>query len=326
MAKTFLITGGCGYIGSHVVRQLSERGYRCIVIDNLSNGSKEALIHGETFIEADCGDTTALEKIFSSQKIDAVFHFAASIIVSESVEKPLAYYENNFVKSLALLKSALKYGVKDFIFSSTAAVYLSSDEPGGQKEDSPLVPISPYGRSKLAVEWLLQDLSVSEGLRYGILRYFNVAGADPQGRMGQSSKQASHLIKIASQVATGKRQKLSIFGNDYNTPDGTCIRDYVHVEDLADAHILVFENLLATQKNAIFNCGYSKGYSVKEVVKAIEKVSGKSLPVEFSPRRPGDAPLLLANSQKIQQTLQWKPRFNDLEKIVASALDWEKRI
>jgi UDP-glucose 4-epimerase len=326
MTQTVLITGGCGYIGSHVVRQLSENGYRCIVIDNLSNGSAAALINGETLVRSDYADEANLTKIFTQQNITAVMHFAASIVVPESVEKPIEYYNNNFVKCLTLFDTALKHGVKDFIFSSTAAVYGANDSISEHSEDSPLLPINPYGRSKLMVEWLLQDLAISHGLRYGILRYFNVAGADPLGRIGQSSKQASHLIKIASQVATGKRDKLTIFGTDYKTNDGTCIRDYVHVEDLADAHLLVLRNLLSSGQSEIFNCGYGRGYSVLDVINAFGKVTGKNLPHQMAGRRAGDAPILLANSQKIQQKLNWKPRYNDLNVIVRSALDWEKKL
>lgn len=326
MKSSVLITGGCGYIGSHVTRQLSEAGYHCIVIDDLSNGNPAALLHNETLIKADYADEAALKKIFTENKISAVLHFAAFIVVPESVQNPTMYYENNFAKCLTLFRSAIQHKVKNVVFSSTAAVYGVDASQTPRAETDKTEPTSPYGRSKLMVEWLLQDLATAHGLKYAILRYFNVAGADPQGRIGQCSKQASHLIKVACQTALGRREKLSIFGDDYDTKDGTCVRDYIHIEDLASAHLLALKNLLDGGASEVFNCGYGTGQSVKEVVEMVKKVSGINFKVETAGRREGDVPSVVASNKKITSQLGWKPQFNDLEKIIQSAFSWEKRL
>lgn len=320
-----LVTGGAGYIGSHTVRQLGESRHQVIVFDNLSTGFKESVLTGELQI-GDLSDESLLDDLFQKNNFDAVVHFAGSIVVPESVTNPLMYYENNTVNSFRLIRMCKKHHVKKFIFSSTAAVY-GIAEDGKVLETSPKAPINPYGRSKLMTEWGLEDYSHSNPeFNYVALRYFNVAGADFEGRIGQKSKNATHLIKIASEVATGKRDKMKIFGYQYPTPDGTCIRDYIHVEDLASAHVKALEYLHAGGTSNVFNCGYGHGFSVKEVISTFERVLGKKLNVEMDGPRAGDPPILISNNQKIREKLNWEPKFNDLPLILKSAYHWETKI
>ena len=323
--STVLVTGACGYIGSHVARMLSEQGYKVVVIDNLSTGFKDALIHGETLYQGDVGDAALQERVFTENKIAAILHFAAAIRVEESVADPVKYYSNNTVNTLRLLNAAVKYKVPRVIFSSTAATY-------GQPRQVPVdetaatLPESPYGWSKLMSEQMLRDIATAHGIKNVILRYFNVAGADPLGRLGQRTPEASHLIKVACEVAVDKRQQMQVYGTDYGTPDGTCVRDYIHVEDLANAHLLALEHLLSGGDSTLLNCGYGHGSSVREVIAAVKKVSGKDFKVVDAPRRAGDVASIVANADKIRQTLHWKPRFDDLETIVKHAFEWEKKL
>ncbi len=320
--RTILVTGGCGYIGSHVARNLSEQGDKVIVLDNLSTGFKDALLHGEKLIQADCGNTEVLEKIFKEHRIDAIMHFAAAIRVEESVAKPAMYYLNNTVNTLKLVDAASKAGIKYFIFSSTAATY-GQPKHVPVEETDPTSPESPYGASKLMSERMLMDIAAATSMKYVILRYFNVAGADPTGRIGQRSPEATHLIKVACEVAVGKRSSMSIYGTDYPTSDGTCVRDYIHVEDLASAHIQALAYLIQGGASTLANCGYGKGSTVREVIAAVQKVSGNKFPVAEAPRRPGDVAEIVAKSEKAQSLFKWKPRFADLYTIVKHAYQWE---
>jgi len=320
-----LISGGAGYIGGHVVRQLTESGHRVIVYDNLSTGSEKTLIHGEELVVADLSDEARLEKTLRDYRIKTVLHFAASIIAPESVSKPLDYYGNNTCNTMRLLKACASTGVEKFIFSSTAAVYGMPDS-GIAAEDSTTVPINPYGTSKLMSEWMLRDTALAHGLRYVALRYFNVAGADPEGRMGQRVKEATHLIKVCCQAALGKRSSVSIFGTDYPTPDGTGIRDYIHIEDLASAHLAALSYLERGGESTTLNVGYGRGSSVREVIDVVQRVTGVRFPVEEAPRRPGDPAMLVARAERIRQTVDWSPRYADLETIVADAWRWEQRL
>ena len=322
--KGILVTGGAGYIGSHTVRQLGERGERLVTLDNLSTGFRDAVLYGE-LIEGDTGDQELVDRILKEHDIDTVIHFAAHTIVPESVSDPLKYYRNNTCNSRNLIECCVRNGVKYFIFSSTAAVY-GIPEVEIVSEETPKAPINPYGTSKLMTEWMLRDTAAASDMNYVALRYFNVAGSDPEGRIGQRTPNATLLIKVASEVATGKRPHLSIFGTDFPTPDGTGVRDYIHVEDLADAHLKALDYLRKDGVSEVFNCGYGHGYSVREVVKALEGVTGTPLPVTEQERRPGDPPSLIANSDKIQSTLGWKPHYDDINKIVLDALNWEKKI
>jgi UDP-glucose 4-epimerase len=325
MNGKILVTGGAGYIGSHVVKLLGRKGYDLIILDNLSTGHKKSVLFGE-LIEGDLKDSKLLDAIFGNNKIDAVMHFAAFIQVGESVELPLKYYENNTCNALNLLKHLKKHGVKNFIFSSTAAVY-GIPEKIPVKEDTPLSPINPYGESKVCVEKFLRDLSYAEkDFNYVSLRYFNVAGADPEGELGQMYKEATHLITRCLKTAKGEFEKLEIYGTDYNTPDGTCIRDYIHINDLGAAHIDALEYLLNKGESNIFNLGYGHGYSVREVVNMSKKVTGIDFPVKEVGRREGDPPALTADSTKIRKTLNWQPQYDDLEFIIKTAWDWEKKL
>jgi UDP-glucose 4-epimerase len=320
-----LVSGGAGYIGSHMVLELLDRGETVVVLDDLSTGFWWAVPQEATLVQGDMGDQALVERTIAAHGITEIAHFAAKIVVPESVSDPLGYYHNNTVKTRALLESAVRGGVERVIFSSTAAVY---GEPpvSPVPEEIALNPINPYGRSKLMSEWMLADTARAHGLAYVALRYFNVAGADPRGRSGQSSPNATHLIKVASQAALGQRAGLEIFGTDYDTPDGTCVRDYIHVTDLARAHLAALDHLRAGGDNLTLNCGYGRGYSVKEVVEVVKQVSGTDFPVKLSPRRAGDPASLVAKADRIRDALGWHPEHDDLTGIVTQALAWEESL
>jgi UDP-glucose 4-epimerase len=323
-SKAVLVTGGAGYIGSHVVNQLGEAGERIVVLDNLSTGFKAAVLHGELII-GDTGDRQQVSKLLRDFEVEAVMHFAAHTIVPESVSDPLKYYGNNTCGSRNLLACCAEAGVKHVIFSSTAAVYGIPDVDRAH-EDTPTRPINPYGTSKLMTEWMLRDLSQATPLRHVVLRYFNVAGSDPQGRIGQSTKKATLLIKVACEAAVGKREQLAIFGTDYPTFDGTGIRDYIHVEDLASAHLAALDYLRRSGESTTLNCGYGHGYSVREVLNAVQRINGAPLVIHEQPRRAGDPPQLIAGVERIREVLDWQPRFDDLDRIVKTSLEWEKKL
>ncbi|AKR57016.1 UDP-glucose 4-epimerase [Devosia sp. H5989] len=318
-----LVTGGAGYIGSHMVLRLADAGHEVVVLDNLVTGFDWAVDPRATLVEGNIGDMGVVGDIIAKHKITEIVHFAGSIVVPESVSDPLKYYGNNTAASRNLIEAAVRGGVKHFIFSSTAAVYgMTGLEPVG--EDYPLNPMSPYGRSKLMTEWMLKDVAAAHPITYGVLRYFNVAGADPKKRTGQSTPLATHLIKVACQTALGQRDKMDIFGTDYPTPDGTCVRDYIHVTDLVEAHALLLEHLRKGGDSTTLNCGYGRGYSVREVVDTVKQVSGIDFRVDEGPRRAGDPPAIVAGADKVRRLLGWKPAHDDLEGIVQSALDWER--
>ncbi|MFV2060440.1 MAG: UDP-glucose 4-epimerase GalE [Gammaproteobacteria bacterium] len=319
-----LVTGGAGYIGSHVVNQLGKANERIVILDNLSTGFKKSVLFGDLII-GDTSDKELVTKILIEHNVDTVMHFAAHTVVPESVENPLKYYWNNTCSSRNLLECCQQQNVKHFIFSSTAAVY-GMPEEGAASENTPLAPINPYGTSKLMTEWMLGDLSKASDLRHVILRYFNVAGCDPEGKIGQSTEGATLLIKVACEAAVGKRSHVSIFGTDYPTPDGTGIRDYIHVEDLADAHIKALEYLRKNGNSTILNCGYGHGYSVREVLDTVQRINESKFEVREEPKRAGDPPELTAIADKIHDSLGWKPKFDDLDVIVKTALDWEKKL
>lgn len=321
---TTLVTGGAGYIGSHVVYALLDRGDEVVVLDNLSTGLRAQVGEGASFVLGDVADRPLLEKTIHGYDVDAVIHFAGSIVVPESVADPLAYYENNVVKSRDVIAACLATGVKKFIFSSTATVY-AEDAKQPLEENERKSPISPYARSKLMTEWMLEDVARAHDFRYHILRYFNVAGADPKGRTGQSNPNATHLIKRAAMVALGRLPHLGIFGTDYPTPDGTGVRDYIHVADLAAAHLLALDALRAGAVSTTYNCGYGRGLSVRQVVEGVERVIGQPLPVQEGPRRPGDPPTLISDPSRIKAALGWKPIHDDLDGIIRSAIAWERR-
>jgi UDP-glucose 4-epimerase len=318
-----LVTGGAGYIGSHVVRQLGEAGHRVVALDNLSTGFRDAVLYGD-LVEGDTGDEALVQDTLARYAVDTVMHFAAHTVVPESVADPLKYYGNNTCSTRSLLAACQSHGVRRFVFSSTAAVY-GMPVSGIAAEDTPTAPINPYGWSKLMSEQMLRDLSAASQMRYVILRYFNVAGADPGGRIGQSTRKATLLIKVACEAALGRRSALKIFGTDYPTPDGTGVRDYIHVEDLADAHLKSLAYLQNGGDSQTLNCGYGRGYSVKEVLAAVGRAHGSSVPFVEAPRRAGDPPSLIADAQRIRKILGWTPRYDDLDTIVATALAWEKR-
>jgi UDP-glucose 4-epimerase len=322
---TVLVTGGAGYIGSHMVYALLEAGERVVVLDNLSTGFAWAVAKGVPLVIGDTGDQRLVGRIIAEHGITDIVHFAASIVVPDSVADPLGYYRNNTSNSRALIESAVRGGVKRFIFSSTAAVYGDPAViPIG--EDGPTCPMSPYGSSKLMTEIMLRDAGAAHGLDYVILRYFNVAGADPQNRTGQSTLGATHLIKVAIETALGKRAKIDVFGTDYPTPDGTCLRDYIHVTDLARAHTDALIHLRAGGRPITLNCGYGHGFSVLQVIETVKRVSGVDFRVDFAPRRPGDPARIVAKSDRIRQELGWRPRFDDLATIVRDALVWERTL
>jgi len=319
-----LVTGGAGYIGSHVVKELGLAGHEVTVYDNLSSGHEWAVLYGKLII-GDLGDRSMLNMVIGALKPDAVIHFAASIQVEESVRKPLAYYRNNVANTLNLLEVMQQYGVNNFIYSSTAAVY-GIPEIIPVTEATPLQPINPYGSSKVMGEKFLEDLAATSDFRYAAIRYFNVAGADPDGELGQAYQHPTHLITRSLKTAAGEFPQLILYGTDYPTPDGTCIRDYIHVSDLARAHVQALDYLAKTNCNATVNCGYGHGYSVREVIDIARKVTGVDFPVIEEGRRPGDPPALTADSSLIRKLLGWKPRYNDLEFIIWTAYAWEKKI
>jgi UDP-glucose 4-epimerase len=320
-----LVTGGAGYIGSHMVLELLDSGEKPVVLDNLSTGFRWAVPENVPLVVGDFGDGELVARMIADYEIDAIIHFAARIVVPESVSDPLGYYENNTSKARSLIASAVKGGVPHFIFSSTAAVY-GDPQNNPVTEDETLKPVSPYGRSKLMVEWMLEDVSHAHDLRHVVLRYFNVAGADPKGRAGQSTANATHLIKVAVQSALGTRAGMEVFGTDYPTPDGSCLRDYIQVSDLARAHMDALRYLLDGGESLTCNCGYARGYSVLDVIDVVKQVSGVDFPVKISGRRPGDPAAIVAGNDRIRSRLGWQPRHDDLHQIVAQALDWERRL
>lgn len=319
-----LVTGGAGYIGSHVVRQLGERSEQVVVLDNLSTGFRSAVLHG-ALVVGDTGDRELVTRLLREHRIDTVMHFAAHTIVPESVSNPLKYYGNNTCSTRSLLQCCQEAGVKHFVFSSTAAVY-GIPPSGVAAEDTPTQPINPYGMSKLMSEWMLRDLAAASSLRYVVLRYFNVAGSDPKGRIGQSTLNATLLTKVACEAAVGKRPHVSIFGTDYPTADGTGVRDYIHVEDLAGAHLKALDYLRKDGRSATLNCGYGHGYSVRELVSTVDKVNGRSIATVEGPRRAGDPPTLIARAERVREVLGWAPQYDDLHEIVRSQLEWERRL
>ncbi|MCB8822419.1 UDP-glucose 4-epimerase GalE [Microvirga rosea] len=319
-----LVVGGAGYIGSHMVLELLDAGEKVVVLDDLSTGYRWAVPPAATFVLGDAGDQGLVSRVIDEHGIDSILHFAARIVVPESVADPLAYYLNNTVKSRALIETAVEKGVRHFIFSSTATVYGNADV-SPLSEDLPVAPINPYGRTKAVTEWMLEDAHRAHGLRYAVLRYFNVAGADPKGRSGQSTPQATHLLKVASQVALGQRPFLEVYGTDYDTPDGTCIRDYVQVNDLARAHLVALDHLRKGGDCTVMNCGYGHGASVLDVIRVVKSVSGVDFEVRYSPRREGDPDTLVAKVDRIRG-LGWQPRHDNLEEIVAQALNWERAL
>ena len=322
---TVLVTGGAGYIGSHMAYALADAGEKAVVLDNLSTGLRGLVPLHAVFVQGDSGDGALVRRLIADHGVDAVIHFAASIVVPESIEAPLSYYANNTAASLRLIDAAIQSGVKHFVFSSTAAVYGQPDR-SPVSEDEWLLPINPYGRSKLMTEWILKDAARAHDFCYVALRYFNVAGADPKGRTGQSTPRATHLIKRACQAALDRVPYLEIFGTDYPTPDGTGVRDYIHVSDLVAAHSLALRLLRSGGASLVCNCGYGRGFSVRQVIEAVEKASGRKLPVRNAPRRQGDPASLIADTQRIRSTMNWNPEHDDLDEIVRSAYAWEKRL
>jgi len=321
---TILVTGGAGYIGSHVVRQLGERGERVVVLDNLGKGFRQAVVDADLVV-GEVGDQALVSRLMAERQVDTVMHFAAHTIVPESVALPLKYYGNNTCSTRSLLQTSIEHGVEHFVFSSTAAVY-GIPEDGYAGEDSPTQPINAYGTSKLMSEWMLRDVAAVNPLRYVALRYFNVAGSDPSGRIGQATPGATLLTKVACEAMVGKRAHVSIFGIDYPTPDGTGVRDYLHVEDLASAHLRALDYLRAQGRSVTLNVGYGHGYSVREVLAMVERVGGKPLVIREEARRAGDPAYLVARAARIRTELGWQPRYDDLEAIVTSSLAWEQKL
>ena len=320
-----LVTGGAGYIGSHMALELLGAGEAVVVLDNLSTGLAWAVPKSATLVVGDVGDQPLVQRVVESHGVTSIIHFAGSIVVPDSVADPLGYYLNNTVKSRALIEVAVKSGIHHFIFSSTAAVYgMTGDTP--VTEDAPLAPMSPYGSSKRMTEIMLADTARAHDLRYVALRYFNVAGADPNGRSGQSTPRATHLVKVACETALGKRSRMQVFGTDYPTPDGTCLRDYIHVTDLTRAHLAALRHLQAGGVSDVLNCGYGRGYSVLEVIDAVKRAAGRSFDVRLGPRRPGDPAVVIAATERIRKLLEWVPLHDRLDAIVFQALRWEERL
>jgi UDP-glucose 4-epimerase len=322
--SSILVTGGAGYIGSHTLLQLAARGEKVVVLDNLSTGFRQA-VRDAQLVEGNVGDRALVDRVLAEHRVDTIIHFAAHTIVPESVSNPLKYYGNNTCATRSLLEAASAAGVKHFVFSSTAAVY-GIPASGQASEETATAPINAYGTSKLMSEWMLRDLCAATPMRHVVLRYFNVAGCDTQGRIGQSTRAATLLVKVACEVAVGKRPHLSVFGTDFPTPDGTGVRDYIHVEDLATAHVNALTYLRDGGKSLTANCGYGHGYSVREVVSSVERIAGIKLNVREEPRRAGDPPALIAKAEKVRQVLGWSPKLDDLDTIVRSALEWERRL
>jgi UDP-glucose 4-epimerase len=320
-----LVTGGAGYIGSHMVWALRDAQETVVVLDDLSTGQHKNLPKEVPLIVGDIADGALVQEICKTHKIDSIVHFAAKIVVPDSVADPLGYYLANTVKSRALMESAVKSGIKHFIFSSTAAVYGNPTKMPVQ-EDEPLKPLSPYGTSKMMTEMMLRDTEIAHGMKHVILRYFNVAGSDPEGRTGQSTPNATHLIKVALQTALKQRVSMQVFGDDYPTHDGTCIRDFIHVTDLVSAHLCALKYLRSGGSSLTANCGYGQGYSVKQVIEAVERVSGQVVSFDMAPRRPGDVMEMIADNTRVTQTLKWKSAWNNLDKMVEHAIAWEKRL
>ena len=322
---TVLVTGGAGYIGSHMILALCDAGEDVVVLDDLSTGFRWAVPEKVELVVGDFGDAALVSDILRRRSIDSIAHFAAKIVVPDSVAQPLLYYGTNTAKARNLIECAVAAGVERFVFSSTAAVY-GDPAQNPVTEDEPLKPVSPYGRSKLMVEWMLEDVARAHGLRYAVLRYFNVCGADPQGRAGQSSANATHLIKVAVQAALGFRSGMEVFGTDYPTRDGSCLRDYIQVSDLIQAHMDALTRLRAGGESLVCNVGYERGYSVLEVIETVKRVAGVDFPVTRSLRRPGDPAAIVAGAARARRELGWRPRFDDLDAIVRQALDWERRL
>ena len=322
--NAILVTGGAGYIGSHVVRQLGEAGERIVILDNLTKGFRQAVTTGNLVV-GDVGDYSLVSRLLAEHGVDTVMHFAAHTVVPESVALPLKYYGNNTCATRGLLQACIENSIKNFVFSSTAAVY-GMPEDGYASEESPTIPINAYGTSKLMSEWMLRDVAAVNPLRYVALRYFNVAGAHPQGRIGQSTPGATLLTKAACEAMVGKRAHVSVFGSDYPTPDGTGVRDYLHIEDLAAAHLNALNYLRGGGKSTTLNVGYGHGYSVREVLRMVESVAGKSLNIREEPRRAGDPAYLVARAERVRAELGWQPRYDDLQSIVSSALAWERKL
>ena len=320
-----LVTGGAGFIGSHTALALRDRDDDVVVLDNLSTGFEWAIPEGAELIVGDIADKGLVSNIIQTRDITAIIHFAGSIVVPESITDPLGYYHNNTCKSRDLIACAVENDVKNFIFSSTAAVY-GMPEVNPVTEEAVKAPISPYGTSKLMTEYMLRDTAIATDLNYVALRYFNVAGADPKGRAGQSTPKATHLIKVASEIIHGTRTEMNVFGTDYPTPDGSCIRDYIHVSDLATAHCIALDHLQSGGESKVYNCGYGKGFSVLEVIEAVKRASGQDFPVHMADRRPGDPAELVASSKLIRDELGWTPEYDDLDLIVSHALAWEEKL
>ena len=322
---TVLVTGGAGYIGSHMVQALKEAGESVVVIDNLSTGFADVLPDGVPLLVGDAGDETVVGNAIARHGVESIIHFAGSIVVPDSMRDPLGYYRNNTMTTRSLLNAAVKAGVSRFIFSSTAAVYGDPDQVP-VPENAPTRPLSPYGSSKLMTEIMLHDVASAHGMNYVVLRYFNVAGADPLARMGLATVGATHLLKIAVEAATGQRAKIDVFGTDYPTPDGSCIRDFIHVSDLAQAHRAALSYLRGGGGSVTLNCGYGRGYSLLETIEAVRRVSGRNFAVSYAPRRPGDIMAMVADTSRIRGVLDWTPQYDDLETIAAHALAWEWKL
>jgi UDP-glucose 4-epimerase len=322
---TVLVTGGAGYIGSHLVRALAEAGERIVVVDNLSTGFSNFLPEGVPLFIGDAADENLVEGVIVRHQVESIIHFAGSVVVPDSMRDPLGYYRNNTMTTRSLLNAAVKGGVNRFIFSSTAAVY-GNPEQVPVPEHAPTRPLSPYGSSKLMTEIMLHDVASAHGMSYVVLRYFNVAGADPQARMGLATIGATHLLKIAVEAATGQRAKIDVFGTDYPTPDGSCIRDFIHVSDLAQAHRAALSYLRGGGGSTTLNCGYGRGYSVLETIEAVRRVAGRNFAVQYAQRRPGDIMTMVADTSRIRATLDWTPQLDDLETIARHALAWEEKL